>query len=188
MIIGDIEQTINYNDMVMEDYDIGRLVSDFLYSIVGNYSLTKWIDAEEGKSFEIISEEGKVIRSKLREIYGAETKCLDKLLNLLILAEKSNWSTNNVGSFIVKSAIMIGFKSEVMQLNDIFKLPGNNVSLPDLVQLYNMKEFADFKDLHPIDSLFTPISYTEPTICDDWDFWCTPSAGERYSSYLSKLL
>ena len=46
-----------------------------------------------------------------------------------------------------------------------------------------MKEFADFKDLHPIDALFTPASYTEPKTCDDWDFWCTPTAGERYSSY-----
>ena len=182
MIIEDVVQLIHHNDMVMANYDIGKLVSDFIYSIVGNFSLTKWIDVK-GKPVAIISDEGKDIQRKLKEIDGDEMKCLNKLLTFLIFAEKSDWSTNNVGSFFVKSAIMIGLKSEVEHLNDVFRLPGNNVSLPDLALLYNMKDFADFKELHQVDALSTPISYTEPITCEWWDWSCIPSAGERYSSY-----
>lgn len=166
----------------MADYDIGKLVTDFIYSIVGNFSLTQWADVE-GELFQVISEEGHTIRKELQEIDEEKSKCLNRLLSLLIIAEISDWSTNNVGSLLVKSAIMIGRRSEVEHLNDIFRLNENNVRLPDIALLYNVKKFAEFKELHLMDKLTTPISYTKSTTCDFMDLWCIPSAGERYSSY-----
>ena len=61
-------------------------------------------------------------------------------------------------------------------IHEVFKLPNDSVSLPDILQLYNVKEVAAIQD-YPLN---TPVESV------DYDYYCEPMALFCDSSYTIK--
>ena len=123
------------------------------------------------------------------DVDDPEIKVVTKILGLLKSdARAIDWSSENVGSFISKS---FGLKSVSVEseLADMFTLPKNNVSLIDVVKMYNL---FDFKILRSR-KLYTPARFneTQPTQpeCDYSDLFSDCSANSnqpvltRYSAF-----
>ena len=58
--------------------------------------------------------------------------------------EQFNWAMTNIGTILVKS-----FWQDYGTIHDVFSLPGQNVSLPDVVAMYNSKNFRGIRLLTP---------------------------------------
>ena len=117
----------------------------------------------------------------LANITEEEVIYLDKLANIYYLVleltysegqknwEKFDWATNNVGTFFVQNSY-IGWQQNsrkrkgllgVEELFDVFTLPGQNVSIPDIASMFNVK---DFRQLHQ--TLYSPAKYSESEPCE----------------------
>lgn len=110
--------------------------------------------------------------------------------------EMFDWSTLNPGTFFVKIPLNVpetkgNFDNFLKAMHNVTTMPGEIVSLPDIVQMYNIKNigaigFDDVNDGLRKRSPITPAKYIEKANeCDDYfDIFCdgTPTI-ERTSTF-----
>ena len=117
----------------------------------------------------------------INELSQEEEKLLNKMFSVYsfigLKQDKTDWSTQNIGTFFVKTAMD---HHGIDEIHDAFTPPNDNVSWPDLAMMYNLKDFRTLIG----SKLSTPAKY-KPILCEDYDFFCLPGSQERYSSFQS---
>ena len=133
-----------------------------------------------------------------------EKTYLNKLLQIYhffqIHYEISDWSTKNIGTFLVKTMVdhpnddLMNldlkelFKNSFDEIDDAFTQEIGNVSWPDIAMMYNLKDFRVLTMENILGSkLSTPAKYTEPEACEVYDPNCSfdSQVSKRYSSFQS---
>ena len=113
----------------------------------------------------------------INELNSEEKHHLKKLLIIyyFIALEHVNtdWSTNNIGSFFIKTAV--DNNVTLHEIHDTFTPPNDTVSWPDIAVMYNLKDFRVLMESESI--LSTPAKYKEPILESE--------TRERYSSFQS---
>ena len=119
---------------------------------------------------------------RLDNLEKEETDALYQIFGILHMNEVSSknmdFSSKNMGTFFVRSVLSTSRIDNAM-IDDIFTDPQNEVSLPDIASMYNVKNFKMLK-------LSTPAKFNEVLVeCHAFDFYCDGPEikKERYSGF-----
>ena len=107
---------------------------------------------------------------------------LDRILqvyhDLEVRRTSLDWSTNNLGTFFV-NLVLHDQRLEPGVLHDMFTLPNERVSLPDIAFMYSL---MDYKLLNKMGyDMYTPTKYIQEE-CGDFDLFCNPKL-QQVSSF-----
>ena len=168
--VKDVHNELMYNvyNAPMSKWNIGNITQQFLTSKVDES-----IEMNVTENNELTTSEEKRYRNKLLSVY----RFFDVEYAI------SDWSTKNIGTSFIRTAMERYGIQDFDDIHDAFTSPDDNVSWPDIAVMYNLKDFRVLNESESI--LITPAKYTEPEVCDDWDFFCIPGFAERYSSFQS---
>ena len=157
----------------MSQWNIGSLAKEFLISKVDDLGNATEIDE---KALEKLDE---VEMNSLNGLF-AMYYFIDYVKN----GDKSDWSTKNIGAFFVEMVLEAQL-IENNEIDDVFTPKNDNVSLPDIATMFNLKDARVL--LESRSKLNTPATYEEAEPCDysSYSFiWLgCPSIGERYSTF-----
>ena len=119
-----------------------------------------------------------MIKSEVDEDIEYIDRILQVYHDLELRRTSLDWSTNNLGTFFV-NLVLQDQRLEPGVLHDIFTMPNERVSLPDIAFMYSL---MDFKSLNKMGSdMYTPPKHIQEE-CGDFDLFCN-SEFKRVSSF-----
>lgn len=182
----DMAKLINYAMMSQKTFSEieDKFFDHVLQSVPYDFDVLKlyqnFFDSEEENEVNITE-----IISFTDHLDYAEAESLNRLFGIVVIIQlesgKLDWSTENFGSSFVRYALDLGSGSVAddiaiypYDIDDIFTQIGHNVSMLDIITMYNSMNVRSLQ-------VSTPARYLEPEPCDYTDLFssCTYEGNQR---------